>query len=116
MIVLCWILIIAYFYYLNKSLKGRRKSFRVVVFIISVLIIWFLIFNVDFYRSKKNKKPLFANNFNGIVTYQDGGTTVYFGIGYKIYSFNTAGLRCNVICSYFTTYKEAKDKAIKNIY
>ena len=104
MIVLCWILIIVYFYYLNKFLKGRRKSFRVVVFIISVLIIWFMIFNVDFYRTNNNKKPLFANNFNGIVTYQDGGTTVYYGIGYKIYSFNTTGLKCNVICSYFTSY------------
>ena len=114
MIVLCSILIVAFFYYLNKFLQDYKKSSRIIILIISALIIWFMLFNVDFYRTKKNEKPLFASNLNGLVTYQDGGTQVYFGIGYKIYSFNTSGLKCNIICSYFTSYEEAKDKAIKN--
>ena len=114
MLLLCLILIIVCCYSLNRFLQGYKRSSRIIILTISAVIIWFMLFNVDFYRSKKNEKPLFASNLNGLVTYQDGGTQVYFGIGYKIYSFNTSGLKCNIICSYFTSYEEAKDKAIKN--
>lgn len=115
MLVLCLFIVIVFLYYLNKLLQGNKKGFRVIIITISVLIIWFMIFNVDLYRSKNHKKPIFASNLNGLLTYQDGGTTVYYGIGYKVYSFNTTGLRCNVMCSYFTSYDKAKAKVIESI-
>lgn len=63
-----------------------KKFFKALFFFILIIIFVFLIsISVDYFRYKEYKKPIFA--FFPI-TYLDGGTREYWGLGYKIIYFN----------------------------
>ncbi|AFQ43361.1 hypothetical protein [Desulfosporosinus meridiei] len=49
-----------------------------------LLIIWFAFLLTDFYLAKASKSPVFAIP---IVVYKDGGSTEYYGLGYKIIKY-----------------------------
>lgn len=55
------------------------------VLIVILLVIWIIFIGVDYIKYKNNKKPIFAFF---PVTYLDGGTTEYLGLGYKVIYFN----------------------------
>ncbi len=60
-------------------MKNRRK------FIIGIiLVIWLAFFITDFSLAKVNKSPIFAIP---IVMYKDGGSTEYYGLGYKVIKY-----------------------------
>lgn len=58
------------------------KRRRVIICII--LIIWFLFFITDFSLARTNKSPIFAIP---ITIYKDGGSTEYYGLGYKVIKY-----------------------------
>jgi len=80
--------IIWFSFFIIKSPKEKRLKILKTVLII--FVIWAIFFVTDFIRAKNQKLPIFASNFGGIFTYQDGGTQIYFGLGYQIYDFNTS--------------------------
>lgn len=58
---------------------------KILKILLVIVIIYAIIIGVDYYRYTKYKKPIFA--FFPL-TYMDGGTTEYLGLGYKIIYFN----------------------------
>lgn len=57
---------------------------RTKVFISVILVTWVVLFIADFSLAKSNKSPVFAIP---IVFYKDGGSTEYYGLGYKIIKY-----------------------------
>ena len=52
--------------------------------------------------------PFFAINFK---TYKDGGTRVYYGLGYKVINYNvTEGRKGKVVGSWFMPYSVVSTK------
>lgn len=49
-----------------------------------ILIIWFSFIITDFSLSKVNKPPIFAIP---LITYKDGGSAEYYGLGYKVIKY-----------------------------
>lgn len=61
---------------------------KVLIVIMTIAIIGIIFFCIDYKRVQKQQLPLFCIK---IITYLDGGTQVYLGIGYKVIDFNTLG-------------------------
>ena len=56
---------------------------RIVVYVVAMLLIlWTIIFVVDYNRCSNLLMPIFVLP---IETYDDGGTGLYYGLGYKVY-------------------------------
>ena len=70
-----------------EDTKGFKLNKKLIINIICILIIILVIATiVDVVSvSKYGKGPYFAINTN---TYKDGGTKVYYGIGYKVIKYN----------------------------
>ena len=63
-----------------------KKFLKSLIIIILIILFAFIIFvSVDYFRYKEHKKTIFALF---PVTAMDGGTTEYWGLGYKIVYFN----------------------------
>lgn len=55
--------------------------------VIIIICVWLLFFAIDYSRVKKQEIPIFCTNFGGVTSIQDGGTTEYYGLGYKVIAF-----------------------------
>lgn len=65
-------------------MKNKENSkWKVILF--SILFCWVIFFVTDMTMASNNQKPVFMLKFN---TYLDGGTTVYYGLGYKVIQYN----------------------------
>ena len=63
-----------------------KKIFKILFVLVGIVIILGTIFFViDYNRVRKLENPMFC--FNNI-TYRDGGTKEYLGLGYKVIDFN----------------------------
>lgn len=63
-----------------------KKVLKRLIIIVLIIILAFIIFiSVDYFRYKEHKRPIFALF---PLTAMDGGTTEYWGLGYKIVYFN----------------------------
>lgn len=59
-----------------------KKSIKILITLISVLIIlWGIVFTVDFFRCSNFKMPIFVVAEE---TADDGETGIYYGLGYKV--------------------------------
>ena len=58
-----------------------KKRMRIIIVI---LIAWFAFIVIDFFLAKANKSPIFAIP---VVVYKDGGSTEYYGLGYKVIKY-----------------------------
>lgn len=89
-------------------MKKNLKAILVIIVIITVLGIIF--FTVDYNRAKNNQKPLFCIKHPG-GTILDGGTIIYFGLGYKVIDFHTlAGFDDVKIGSWSMDYDDFRDE------
>lgn len=107
------VVFISIFTFLKKSNLQPKKTFFMKLIIPS--IIWIGIFSIDYARCQNNSRPIFCTSFNSLITAQDGGTVVYWGIGYKVFDFNRADLKCKYICPIFTDYRTAYNKELKKL-
>ena len=57
--------------------KGKK-------FLIIILVIWLSLIATDFTRAHADKPPIFALP---LLRYKDGGSTEYFGLGYKVIKY-----------------------------
>lgn len=57
----------------------KRKAIIGIIF-----IIWSAFFITDFSLARANKPPIFAIP---IIKYKDGGSTEYYGLGYKVIKY-----------------------------
>lgn len=64
-----------------------KKGLKITLLILIMIVILGLIaFGIDYTRTKKGEKPIFCIKLEEI---NDGGTTEYFGLGYKVIDFHT---------------------------
>ena len=70
---------------IHRKNKNKKKIFCVVLGMIVTLSVFF--FLIDYNRVRKQENPIFC--ISNEEMYQDGGTKVYFGLGYKVIDFNT---------------------------
>jgi len=87
-------------------MKNKIKIILKIIFIIiSILIIFFV---VDYVRAKNNQKPIFCIKTRML---NDGGTTEYLGIGYKVIDFHTLiGFDDVKIGTWFMSYHDFKNE------
>lgn len=64
-------------------MKGFLKTIIGIIFIIFFLSV--ITYLIDSSRTTANKKPLFAIKLEDL---KDGGTKIYYGIGYKVIAYN----------------------------
>lgn len=61
--------------------KGKRLLLRVLLALCCLICVSLVFFSVDVHRAKSGGRPIFS--FPALHA-NDGGTTVYFGLGYEI--------------------------------
>jgi len=77
-----------------------------IKWIILGLIIYFSIVTVDYLRAQNDQAPIFAIQS---VTYKDGGTKVYLGLGYKVIRYHVIdGRQDTDFGTWFITYNNQK--------
>ncbi|MGI6225205.1 MAG: hypothetical protein ACOYJ1_03025 [Peptococcales bacterium] len=60
-------------------IKKRKHTISIIL-----ITIWFIFVVTDFFLAKTNKHPIFAIP---ITIYKDGGSTEYYGLGYKVIKY-----------------------------
>lgn len=67
--------------------KNNMKKFLklIVAILVAVAILGAIMFLIDCSLVKSDKEPMFAKN---TTTFDDGGSKIYIGVGYKIIDFN----------------------------
>lgn len=106
--------------HLNKKERGdkMKKGLKITLVILAILIILaILFFIIDDRRVQKQEKPLFCIE---VSTYRDGGTKVYYGLGYKVICFHKTFVNQNTqtmhhyneikIGSWFMDYDDFKEE------
>ena len=61
----------------------KKKKVTVCV-LIGILVLWTCFFATDYALAKSNKSPVFSVP---IIRYKDGGSTEYYGLGYKVIKY-----------------------------
>lgn len=75
---------------------------KVMKILLICVFIWILIFITDFLCIKIMKRPIFMIR---TLTYKDGGTKEYYGLGYKVIKYNTLEGDTSIhIGTYFIKY------------
>lgn len=70
------------------------------------IVLYLVVFAIDFTRSQRDQAPIFAIES---VTYKDGGTKVYLGLGYKVIRYRVIeGRQDTDFGSWFITYNSQK--------
>lgn len=129
LIFLVIIFVILFVYKFLKADKAKRKKYLLGTFIF--ICIWSLFFSVDSIRVKNQKSPIFCPLTLGSYI-NDGGSVMYYGLGYKVIHFNKilsmderielkqGSANYYYICSWYPSYdtawKKIKDKAIEYSY
>ena len=91
-----------------------KKGIKILLIILEIIIVLGIIFfAIDYYRVNNNEKPIFCiKSPAGAI--RDGGTTEYFGIGYKVIDFNTTeGFDDIKIGTWFMKYNDFSDEIEK---
>ncbi len=58
-----------------------KKAYLVLLI---ALLLWVAIFATDYLRASNNRSPIFSIP---ITSYDDGGSTEYYGLGYKVIKY-----------------------------
>lgn len=86
-----------------------KKTFlKIVSFVLTLLIIILVLglifFGVDYYRVKNNELPIFCIKRSTLL---DGGTNIYYGLGYQVIDYNKlSGYDKIHIGSWFMQYED----------
>ena len=88
-----------------------KKKIKILLLIIAIIAVLGIIFyTIDSNRAKNNQIPLFCIKHPG-GTILDGGTIIYFGLGYKVIDFHTlAGFDDVKIGSWSMDYDDFRDE------
>ena len=86
-----------------------KKYIILVIITLIVLVATFAL--IDYTKVKNNEEPIFCMYTS---QYDDGGTTEYFGLGYKIIDFNTLfGFDEVKIGTWFISYKDYEQEIME---
>lgn len=88
----------------SKNKERKMKITIIVLVIINILIVLSIIFGcIDKSRLENDKNPIFSFK---TLTYLDGGTQEYLGLGYKIIKYPRSRMDIVDIGTWFLQYKD----------
>ena len=90
----CIFVLILFLRILFKTTK--KQKIKILKILLVIIFYWSIMFS--------------CTNFNNMFEYQDGGTVIYFGVGYKVFVFCTPKLKGGYICPIFTDYNTAYNR------
>ena len=67
----------------------------VKVIILALVIVWIIIFFIDYFRARKSLRPIFCIH-EETITYDDGTVYVCTGLGYKMYEYNRSSVSASI--------------------
>ena len=72
-----------------------KKSDVIKVVLLAIIIIWIIIFFIDYFRARQSKTPLFCIS-EETKEYDDGTVYSCTGLGYKMYKYNRSSVDATV--------------------
>lgn len=94
----------------KKKLEAKNAFIRKLInAVFGIIVVLLIMTAVDVIAvARYDSGPFFAINFK---TYKDGGTKVYYGLGYKVINYNvTEGRKGKVVGSWFMPYSTVSTK------
>lgn len=94
----------------KKKLEAENQFYRKIInAVFGIIIVLLIMTAVDVIAvARYDSGPFFAINFK---TYKDGGTKVYYGLGYKVINYNvTEGRKGKIVGSWFMPYSVVSTK------
>ena len=76
-------------------MESITKKNIIKVAVLSIIIIWILLFFIDYFRARQVKKPIFCLHQETKV-YDDGTTYICDGPGYKVYMYKRSSIPITV--------------------
>ena len=76
-----------------KAKIKKGDVFKVVL--LAIIIIWIIIFFIDYFRARQSKTPLFCIS-EETKEYDDGTVYSCTGLGYKMYKYNRSSVDATV--------------------
>lgn len=78
-----------------KEKFKMTKGEIIKVAIIALVLIWIIIFFIDYFRARNSKLPMFCISSN-IKEYSDGSVYTCTGLGYKMYKYDRTSINMDV--------------------
>lgn len=72
-----------------------KKSDVIKVILLAIIIIWIIIFFIDYFRARQSKTPLFCIS-EETKEYDDGTVYSCTGLGYKMYKYNRSSIDATI--------------------
>ena len=72
-----------------------KKSDIIKIVILALIIIWIIIFFIDYFRARQSKTPLFCIS-EETKEYDDGTVYSCTGLGYKMYKYNRSSVDATI--------------------
>ena len=81
-----------------KAKIKKGDVFKVVL--LAIIIIWIIIFFIDYFRARQSKTPLFCIS-EETKEYDDGTVYSCTGLGYKMYKYNRSSVDATIVFGLF---------------
>ena len=72
---------------------GKGDIIKVVI--LALIIIWIIIFFIDYFRARQSKEPIFCLS-EQTKEYEDGTVYSCTGLGYKMYKYDRSSIDASV--------------------
>lgn len=76
-------------------MKKVQKGDIIKVAILALVIIWIIIFFIDYFRARQSKDPIFCIS-EQTKEYEDGNVYSCTGLGYKMYRYNRNSIDASI--------------------
>ena len=76
-------------------MKKVQKGDVIKVAILTFVIIWIIIFFIDYFRARQSKDPIFCIS-EQTKEYEDGSVYSCIGLGYKMYRYNRNSIDASI--------------------
>lgn len=76
-------------------MKKVQKGDIIKVAILALVIIWIIIFFIDYFRARQSKNPIFCIN-EKTKEYEDGTVYSCTGLGYKMYKYDRNSIDASI--------------------
>lgn len=77
-----------------KEKTKMTKGEIIKVAVIALVIIWIIIFFIDYFRARNSKLPIFC--VSNIKEYDDGSVYSCTGLGYKMYKYDRTSINMDL--------------------
>ena len=76
-------------------MKKVQKGDIIKIAVLAIIIIWIIIFFIDYFRARQSKTPIFCLH-EETKEYDDGTVYVCTGLGYKMYKYDRSSIDASI--------------------